>query len=233
MVEIPKSVLVVGASRGIGEAIADYFQVQDRPCIRAARSFKNPSLAGSGNRNYEIHLDVTDVTSVKSLFSGMDDAGVELNTIVFAAGVGHFDHFEDISLEQWQESVATNLTGAFITLQAAYQHLKDRGNGGRVITIGSVADHLALADNAAYGATKFGLRGLMAVMHEEGRRYGISAMNISLGATYTDIWKARPDFSSKDMLSPAEVAEAVFKLATLPSRVTIPNIVITPPKGIL
>lgn len=220
------TVVVVGASRGIGLATAQYFEAQGWNSLRAARSL-------SGKKANEIKLDVTQQDSIDEMFQNLLKSKTKVNLFVFSAGVGHFGPIEKLSNKAWDECLSVNLTGAFMFLKSAYKYFLSQKSKGRIYIIGSVADHLALKGNAAYAASKFGLRGLVSVMHEEGRSHGISATLLSLGATYTDIWKSRPEFSSKDMLTPKEVAQTIFNLASLPEQVTIPSLVVTPPKGIL
>lgn len=229
-----KFALIIGGSKGIGKATAEYFSDQQIPSVATGRSFTNQeltSIAAEGILEY--NLDVTCEKSTLKLFDTLDKQNFTPDYIVFCAGVGHFAPLENISIKDWQETIDTNLTGAFRTLGEAYRLLIKKNKPCRIIIIGSISDHMALNENAAYAASKFGLRGLAAVMHEEGRTHGITTTLISLGATYSEIWSTRPEFSTSDMLSTAEVAETIFKLATLPPRITIPNVTITPPKGVL
>lgn len=226
------AILVVGASRGIGKAVADKFIAEGNVCIKAARTFKGSELLRNGN-GFTIELDVTNVKSVTKLFEAIDAENISLRAIVFSAGLGHFGPFESLTHQQWKECIDTNLTGGFNVLQAGYAHFLARKQSGKLVVIGSVADHMVLSGNAAYAASKFGLRGLTSIVHEEGRAHGITATLVSLGATYTDIWRSRPEFPETDMLTPEEVALTIFSLINLPDKVTIPNITITPPKGVL
>ena len=226
------AILVVGASRGVGKAVAEKFAAEGMVCIKAARSFKNTKLQRVATC-YTIRLDVTNEESVKSMFEAISAEGVTLKAIIFSAGVGHFGPFESLTQEQWKECIDINLTGGFNVLHAGYAFFLDKKVSGKLVVIGSVADHMVLSGNAAYAASKFGLRGLTSIIHEEGRAHNVTATLVSLGATYTDIWRSRPEFSEADMLSPSEVALTIFSLVNLPSKVTVSNIIVTPPKGIL
>jgi NAD(P)-dependent dehydrogenase (short-subunit alcohol dehydrogenase family) len=229
-----KFALVIGGSKGIGKATAEYFCDHQIPCIATGRSFKNQEISELAAEGVlEFHLDVTSLASTAKLFDTLDKQNLTPDYIIFCAGVGHFAPLEKISIKDWQETIETNLTGAFRALGEAYRLLLKKKKSCRIMIVGSISDHLALHKNAAYAASKFGLRGLAAVMHEEGKAHGISTTLISLGATYSEIWSTRPEFSASDMLSTAEVAETIFKLATLPAKITIPNVTITPPKGVL
>jgi NADP-dependent 3-hydroxy acid dehydrogenase YdfG len=104
--------------------------------------------------------------------------------------------------------------------------MRDRGSG-HVVTIGSVADHTALPHNAAYAASKFGLRGLHEVLRAELRASGVRATLVSPGPVDTPLWDAidpdqRPGFTPRAMmLSPDAVAGAVLYAVTQPPEVNV------------
>jgi NAD(P)-dependent dehydrogenase (short-subunit alcohol dehydrogenase family) len=129
-------------------------------------------------------LDVRDEASVTHCFQALYKQYGRLDVLINNAGIGVFRPFEDISLAEWDDVLRTNLTGAFLCCRAAFPLLRNTG-GGRIINIGSVADRVPLAGNAAYGASKFGLRGLSQILSEEGKDDRIRVTHLSLGAVYT------------------------------------------------
>jgi NADP-dependent 3-hydroxy acid dehydrogenase YdfG len=104
--------------------------------------------------------------------------------------------------------------------------MREAGDGG-FISIGSVADHTGFPENAAYAASKFGLRGLHETLAAEYRGTGVRLTLISPGATDTTIWdpftpERRPGFPSRAaMLRPEDVADAVLFAATRPAHVHV------------
>jgi NADP-dependent 3-hydroxy acid dehydrogenase YdfG len=80
----------------------------------------------------------------------------------------------------------TNLTGAFLCIAQAMKRMTTQRHG-RIVAIGSIADHVAFRENAAYAASKFGLRGLVGVVNEEGKDRGVFATLISPGAVATEL----------------------------------------------
>jgi NADP-dependent 3-hydroxy acid dehydrogenase YdfG len=111
--------------------------------------------------------------------------------------------------------------------------MRERGSG-LVITIGSIADHLPLPGNAAYAASKFGLRGLHGVLAAELAGTGVRATLVAPGPVDTELWDAvdpdtRPGFTKRrDMLRAEDIAEAVLFVATRPAHVVIPELFIEP-----
>lgn len=214
-----KVAVVIGASRGIGQAIADALEAEGTKVIRASRALP-------------AKLDVRNELSVQSFFEMIKKEFGAPYLLVNCAGIGIFKPITEISFAEWNDVLGTNLTGSFLCCREGFKLMVANG-GGRIINIGSIADHIPLPHNTAYSASKFGLRGLTLSLNEEGKRCNIRVSLVSLGAVATDIWKDRPGFDTSDMLQPAEVAESVVHIATMPLHVRTDEIRILPPKGIL
>jgi len=129
--------------------------------------------------------------------------------------------------------VTTNLVAPFLVLRAFLPAMMQRGSGA-CVTIGSIADHTAFPGNAAYGASKTGLRGLHQVMAAEIAGSGLRATLICPGPVDTEAWDpidpdARPGFTRRrDMLRAEDVAEAVLFVCTRAWHITIPELHIEP-----
>ena len=221
--------VVAGASRGIGLAVADALEAAGATVVRAARSL-TPSRA---DRRIEVQCDLTRAEEVTALAQQVQAACGLPHLVVHAAGSFLLKPLEQIAPPEFAEQLALNLQGAFHTARTFLPALRQRG-GGRFITIGSVADHRAFAENAAYNAAKFGLRGLHESLREEFRGTGVLCTLISPGPTDTAIWDPvdpdhRPGFLPRAaMLRPADVAAAVLWVATRPSHVDVDWIRIGP-----
>jgi NAD(P)-dependent dehydrogenase (short-subunit alcohol dehydrogenase family) len=225
-------VLVTGGARGIGRAVSEAFVANGATVIATSRRGPKGALHESAHGLVETHLDVVDESSIDSLFAAIEHTYGRLDVLVNNAGVGVFKPITELSLDEWQLTLATNLTGAFLCARAAFSVMKQRG-GGRIIHIGSVADTHPLPTGAAYGASKFGLRGLHLVLNEEGKAFGVRSSLVSPGAVATDIWNGRPGFEPSDMLRPEDVAASVLDIARRPLSVRIDEVRLMPPKGIL
>jgi NADP-dependent 3-hydroxy acid dehydrogenase YdfG len=110
--------------------------------------------------------------------------------------------------------------------------MRARG-GGRIINMGSIADHRAIAGNSAYAASKFGLRGLSLTLAEEGADCGVRVSLVSPGAVATAIWADRDGFDPTEMLQPRDVAETVLDIVRRPLSVRLDEVRLLPPKGVL
>ncbi|MDR3501279.1 MAG: SDR family oxidoreductase [Legionella sp.] len=228
-----KLILVTGGKAGLGRALAEQLIQHKATVIVTSRqaSFHKDLRLLPG----EIHLQQLDVTqedSILQLFSWLNSLNRPLDVLVNNAGLGVFQAVEDITTAEWELIIKTNLTGAFLCSREAYRIMRKHG-GGRIINIGSIANKVGLANNLAYGASKWGLKGLSTNLGEEGKNHHIRVSHVTLGATYTEIWKDRAGFAKEDMLDPNMVAQYLSYLALLPLEIAVNEIEILPEKGVL
>jgi NAD(P)-dependent dehydrogenase (short-subunit alcohol dehydrogenase family) len=214
--------LVTGATRGIGAAAAAALAAAGARVVRVARTF--PSAEGS--RYLDLACDVTDPIQVEALAERL--LGTEGTPAVVVSNAGGFllQPLERTSPADFEGQVALNLKGPFLLARAFLPPMRDAA-GGSFISVGSVADHTALPENAAYAASKYGLRGLHETLAAEYRGTGVRLTLISPGATDTPIWdpvqpERRPGLPSRAaMLRPADVADAILFAATRPDHVHV------------
>jgi NAD(P)-dependent dehydrogenase (short-subunit alcohol dehydrogenase family) len=163
---------------------------------------------------------------VKALFAKTIDAFGRLDVLFNNAGGGAPRvPFEDLTYEQWQIVVDSNLTGTFLCTQEAFKIMKSQSPiGGRIINNGSVSAHTPRPDSAPYTATKHGITGLTKAVSLDGRKYDIACGQIDIGNAATDMTarmaegtlqpdgsiKTEPTFDAK------HVAETVLYMANLP-----------------
>ena len=133
---------------------------------------------------------------------------------------------EETPASEFEAALQVNLLGPFRLAQPLAARMRERGSG-HVITIGSIADRTALAENVAYSASKFGARAVHEVMREELRGTGVRVSLVSPGPVDTAIWDAidpdhRPGFTPRArMLRPEAVGEAVLFVLTRDGEVNI------------
>jgi len=217
--------LVTGASRGIGLATAEALQHEGAHVVRLARSLD--TLVGE--RRTDLPCDVTREPELQRVASRLGELKRVPDILVNNAGVFLLRGLLQTTAEEFRKQLDVNLVGPFLVLRTFLPYLIARG-AGDVVTIGSIADHLALPGNAAYGASKWGLRGLHGVMAAECAGSGVRATLISPSATDTPLWDPidpdhREDLPRRaDMLRPEEVARAVVSAVTQPRDVSIGEI---------
>jgi NAD(P)-dependent dehydrogenase (short-subunit alcohol dehydrogenase family) len=214
--------LVTGASRGIGAATARALAGAGARVVRVSRS-----LLPTRNDRYLDHpCDLTDPAAVDALAARVLRAEGVPAVVVNSAGVFLLQPLERTTPAEFDEQVAVNLRGSFLLARAFLPPMREAG-GGSFISVGSVADHTAFPENAAYGASKYGLRGLHEVLAAEYQGSGVRLTLVSPGATDTTIWdpfapERRPGFPSRTaMLRPEDVADAILFAATRPDHVHV------------
>jgi NADP-dependent 3-hydroxy acid dehydrogenase YdfG len=224
-----KLALVTGASRGIGLAIADELRAAGAHVVRLARSLTD----GSSDRQTDVRCDVTDAHQVDQAVRFVLTGHGVPDIVVNSAGSFLLKPLDQTTTADFATSIAVNLTGPFLVTRALLPHLRTR-RAGHVVTIGSVADHVALAGNAAYAAGKYGVRGMHEAIAAELAGTGVRTTLVSPGPVDTEMWDPvdpdrQPGFTRRqDMMRAEDVAEAVLFAVTRPPRVTLTELRMMP-----
>jgi glucose 1-dehydrogenase len=188
-----KVALVTGAASGIGKAIAirfaqegasvvvDYIGNPDVP------SQTEKEISSFGGKSIAVAADVSKPDQVRNLIDSAVKAFGRLDIVVNNAGVEKKLAFVDYPLEELEKIISINLIGPFLVSQAAARQMIRQGDGGRLINISSVHEDLPMPANAAYCASKGGLRMLARTIAVELAKDRITVNNIGPGAVYTPI----------------------------------------------
>ena len=179
-------------------------------------------------------MDVTDDAATWGVLDALvDTLGGPPDIVVNSAGAFDIAPLAETSVTDFDRQVGVNLRGTFLVMRALLPALLERGRG-LLINVGSVACRKAFPGNGAYAASKFGLRGLHEVLLQELRGTGVRATLLEPAATDTPLWDPlHPDENPSlpdraDMLSPQDVAEAVYFVVTRPPHVNIPFLPVEP-----
>ena len=221
--------LVTGGSRGIGLACAHALHAagarlaliaRDTNALAAAAKTLGPSVA-SFALDLANPAGVAETTRrVREHFGGAPDLIVNNAAQFFARAAA------DTSVADFERTLQVNLSAPFGIVREFIGDMRKRGTG-HLVTIGSIADHRAFPGNAAYAASKYGVRAMHEVLREELRGTGVRATLVSPGPTNTDLWNpVNPDeregFTRRaDMLPPSAVADAVLYAVTCPPHVNV------------
>jgi NAD(P)-dependent dehydrogenase (short-subunit alcohol dehydrogenase family) len=214
--------LVTGASRGIGAAAAVALRDAGATVIRIARSM----APGSRDGFHDTACDLSDSTKAASALDAIVAAHGVPDIVVNSAGSFLLRPLEATTPAEFQAQLAVNLVAPFLLARALLPRMRSAGRG-LFITVGSIVDHVGFPENAAYAASKYGLRGLHETLLAEYRGSGVRLTLVSPGPTDTAAWDPiRPDeregfIRRADMLRPSDVADAVLYVATRPPHVHI------------
>jgi NAD(P)-dependent dehydrogenase (short-subunit alcohol dehydrogenase family) len=225
-----KVAIVTGAGSGIGKASALALLKDGYSVVFAGRR-KEPLDAAikegrGGKRALAVATDVTDPASVKALFAATKKAFGRLDVLFNNAGTGAPPiPMEDLTVEQWQLVVATNLTGPFLCTQEAIKQMKSqKPMGGRIINNGSISAHAPRPNSVPYTATKHAITGLTKSTSLDCRKYDIACGQIDIGNAATPMTermkKGVPQANGTMVVEPTmnvqNVADAVVYMASRP-----------------
>jgi 3-oxoacyl-[acyl-carrier protein] reductase len=230
-----KRVVVAGAARGIGQAITDAFAADGAhvfACdvlVDQLRPRAGPR--DGGGRVSACHVDVTSPASIAEVIAAVDASGGPADVLVYVAGGVRGQRpkpVEEVTLTEFEDIVAVNLTGAFLCAQAVVPGMK-RARQGRIITISSRAGlATSLTGIQSYASAKHGQVGLVKQLAQELGEWGITVNSVAPGfmatspdyerqwASYSEDFKARfhDRIAMRRMGVPQDIAGAVLFLAS-------------------
>lgn len=222
-----KTALITGASRGIGLACADALHVAGARLVLLGRDLAalTDHLKRLGGPGAAFSVDLAHTDSVaKTLKTVRAHVGGAPDIIINNAGQFLLAPIHFTSVDDFQRIVTVNLTSAFQIVRAFLPDMRAR-KSGHIVMVGSLADHETLPNNAAYAASKHGVRALHEVLRKELRGSGIRATLISPEHVDTQLWDDLPvgaDLPPQArMLEAAAVADAVLFAVTRPPDVNV------------
>lgn len=201
-----KVVLVTGASRGIGKAIADYLAKSDMIVIGTATSESAASLITNhlrqlGNsKNMGIALDVTKVNSIEAAINIIQDTVGLPVVLINNAGITKDNLFLRMNEEEWMEVIHTNLSGIFRLTKACIKHMI-KCRWGRIINISSIVAFSGNMGQTNYSAAKAGMIGFTKSLAQEVASRGITVNVVAPGFINTDMTNAVPDNFKEQLLN--------------------------------
>jgi NAD(P)-dependent dehydrogenase (short-subunit alcohol dehydrogenase family) len=227
-----KVAIITGAGSGVGRAVAIAFLKDGYRTVLAGRRAdaleETIKLSGApAEQALAVPTDVTKQDSVRALFAKTKDRFGRLDVLFNNAGVNAPGGImlEDLSLEDWQKVVDTNLTGPFLCTQEAFKLMKDQEpRGGRIINNGSISAYAPRPNSVAYTATKHAISGLTRTASLDGRKYDIAVGQVDIGNALTEMAQRmtqgvpQADLSIKveQVMDVNHVATSVLHMASLP-----------------
>ncbi|MCY7318624.1 MAG: SDR family oxidoreductase [Ramlibacter sp.] len=223
--------LVTGAGSGIGRAVAlallrSGFHVVLAGRRRDALDATARDGAGLAVRALPVTCDITDPASVQALFETTRKTFGRLDLLFNNAGISSpAVSLEDLSCADWNQAIATNLTGAFLCTQQAFRIMKAQSpRGGRIINNGSIAASSPRPHQVAYAAAKHAITGLTKATSLDGRPHDIACGQIDVGNAVTGrtermktgVLQADLSLAPEPTMDVTHVGSAVAHMASLP-----------------
>ena len=240
----PSVVLVTGAGKGIGRAVAERLAAQARESgsavklMLAARTQADLDALAAQLRGgpVECAVEAGDLAEapLRPLEACLARFG-RVDALVHCAGVGRFKDFLEQTPEDLEFTLKTNVTATFLLLQKAYAAMKAQaprdGMRGQIQVVTSVAAEQPFAQSSTYCLSKYAQRGLLDVMRLYGRQDGIRILEVRPGAAYTPMWGEMPPDQVARMMTAGDVAQPMVDALALSSRAALEVITLRPLNG--
>ena len=225
-----KVALITGGTKGIGRGVAEALlqlgmnvAITSRNLTAAEKAAEELSKKGKG-KAIGIKADVRKMDSqVQAVDSVLKEFG-QLDVLVANAGLGHFASISDLTADEWQETIDTNLTGVFFSVKAALNELKR--TMGYIFTISSLAGTNFFAGGSAYNASKFGLTGFTQAIMLDLRQDDVKVSTIMPGSVATHFNGNEPSKEDAWKIQSEDIGELIVDLLkmnprTLPSKIEV------------
>ncbi|WP_298860461.1 SDR family oxidoreductase [uncultured Sulfitobacter sp.] len=216
-----KSILITGASSGIGRATAEAFlETGWRVGLVARRKELLEEVAKGHDEAMVLSVDVTDTLAMADAFATFGEIDVLFNN---AGMFGPSAPIDEIALDDWAQVLNVNLNGMFIAARLAFGAMRTSGRGGRIINNGSISAHTPREGSVCYTTTKHAITGLTKSLALDGRPFDITAGQIDIGNAespiVTDLKAANPGMHTMDV---GHAAQSVLHMAQLPLSANVP-----------
>jgi len=225
--------LVTGGTRGIGFAIARALAQAGAGVAICGRNPEHLDQAviqitqTAPSKVIGKVADVSKSTQVHALFETVDRELGGPDILVNNAGIGVFKATAELTAEDWESTLQTNLSGAFYCCREALVRFRSRA-GGYIINMGSLAGRNPFAGGAAYNASKFGLNGFSEAMMLDHRYDNVRVTQIMPGSVDTEF---SPGSGKSDWkIAPEDIAEIVLMLLRTPERTLVSRVEVRPSK---
>ncbi|UOQ48682.1 SDR family oxidoreductase [Gracilibacillus caseinilyticus] len=238
-----KSVVITGASSGIGEATAERFVKEGANVVLAARREDKLTEIQDRLQQYsgDIKIKSTDVTSqqeVEDLIQFVIDEFNQVDVLFNNAGLMPLSFMKNTKVDEWDQMVDVNIKGVLYGIAAVLPHMLER-NEGHILTTSSIAGHEVMPSGAVYCGTKFAARVIMEGLSKEIAKSNVRTTTISPGVVETELLDTISDEDVKSMLKEgffegitsldsADIGDAVYYAVNQPKNVDVSEIIVKP-----
>lgn len=233
-----KVVVVTGAGRGLGRALAEAFAAEGASLVLGARSTPEiDELASRLPDAIAVQTDVRNPTDVERLLEAALAEYERVDVMINNAGVAIYGPLESMNHDDIQLMVDTNVKGVMYGSLAAYRAMKIQ-RSGLILNIASIAGKMYLPNESVYGATKWAVNGFSGALRQEAAAHGVKVCCVYPGGIDTPFWKTQeflpfPEHldPERDFMDAREVAQSVLQLALGSERYLVPELVMVPMVG--
>ena len=225
-----KTIIISGASRGIGRATALLLAQNGANVVITARNvieLKQVESEGQG-RVVAVPGDVSSEVDMQHVVQTALDRFGRLDVVINNAGYGVFKNVDEITVDEWDELMATNVKGTFLLTKAALPTLKAQGSGHVVVVASDVAKR-TFAGGSLYTASKYAQEAFMGALRKEVRPFGIKVTGVYSGLVDSHFHaKGHGHETSKGYLQSEDMAESMMFILSRPAHVVIDEFMVHP-----
>ncbi|MCY4301278.1 MAG: SDR family NAD(P)-dependent oxidoreductase [Aestuariivita sp.] len=215
-----RSILITGASSGIGRATAELFLENGwRVGVLARRAEKLHQIFAAYDNAVVVPADVADEHAVAQAFRDFRDQTSRLDVVFNNAGMfGPTGTIDDISVDDWMKTLSVNVAGAFMVARFAFKYMRQQNPmGGRIINNGSISAYTPRAGAVCYTTTKHAMTGLTKSLALDGRAYNIACGQIDIGNAESQmVAELKVQNPHMETMRVCHAAESVLHMANLP-----------------
>ncbi len=215
-----KTIVITGASSGIGRATAELFLHEGwRVGLIARRADRLQAIATGTPNAVALPADVTDPKAMREAFEAFGHIDVLFNN---AGLFGMSAPIDEVPLEVWTEVMQVNINGMFIAAQLAFERMRKQPEGGRIINNGSLSAYVPRPGSVCYTMSKHAVTGLTKTLSLDGRPFNIACGQIDIGNAESELVAglkaANPEM---DTMGVAHAASSVLHMAQMPAEANV------------
>lgn len=228
---VGKKIVIAGATGGIGSQLSKLLHQSGAELFLTGRSHEKLAAIAASMGIPSTHIfaaDIADPAAVQGMSEAAFSALGTPDILINAAGIGIIKPIDQLSIEDFTQSLQTNLIGSFLLVKAFLPGMKEVKKG-LIINIPGVLGKVPMAGAAAYSASKYGIVGMMQSIREELKRTEIRITNLFLGGVDSPFWDSIDLKVQKDkMIREEEAARAIWFLCQQPSGGVVSEMVLQP-----
>lgn len=217
-----KVAYITGGTKGVGFGIAEVLLKNGFKVAFSGRKIEDVTTAAkkldaSGESVLGVVSNVKNYHDQENAIAKVVEKFGKIDLVVANAGLGHFVSVENLSVEQWQDMIDTNLTGVFNTLKTSINALKK--TEGYFISVASLAGEYFFEEGSGYNASKFGVVGFTQAAMVDLRKYNIKCSVILPGSINTYFNNSQPSDENSWKIQPTDVGDLIFNMLQMDPRV--------------
>jgi len=235
-------IIISGSGKGIGKSIAIAFakaaktQRDFNPLlILVSRTVSDLESVAIECRSYGaeaeiMQTDIADIAQIERLVKTTLERHSTIDCLVNNAGVGRFKPLAELTEEDFDYTMATNLKGTFFLTQKVFS-VMEKKRSGHIFFITSTAAEMAFKSSSIYSMSKFGQKGLVETMRLYAKECNVRITNVMPGAVYTPMWGDVQEAMKSVMMMPEDISSGIVNAYLLPQRTSVEELVFRPVCG--